>query len=840
MQLLLFDPQAKSGLGGDGGGGGSAADQVLPGGESPKQPSKRGRASASATGSGGRASGAARGRSSGDGQGRGGGSARSRASSALCVLCQANPRSGNNPYCKEDKKEYQALRKDAQENNKLGLLESALKDMVIFRKILQDYREQCQPNATANGWARPPYDFTRVQEIIRKATVVRHGGKSHMVDYFDVVDIFKNKRMDETAAYAYFRKLCNDPALETDELGLNPHFPKRVEWRETGLKSWYDEVSHEQQTFRSSRDMKAAASDEAFYRMSDSMPDSNSSFDHPRFSKLMNAAGLSNNRHSNPDRQDTPVKKERREALASPERVKSGGGVAPSSGQAGVATRRLLAHDEQMSSFQVAAKALALQLNSAKAEVKGLRDARKDADFADYLSIIDERIEVGELVIEGVVCLTRPAVVLQVHEESSASDTAAQQDQKIQNKIGDLSCKPFDAVQDLKSFRRVQIDLFSMRKVSDEESLKKLLGSIMAALPLFHELVASLKVACEDLDKAKKERSRREKKVERQLAAEAKKAAKKQQVDKEKQSVEAEQKQAAQVAGTLQVEVYPFTAPTSVGTHMKTFATWSEAKGDETQDLLQFPFCVQGAGEIADFLDGSQCARISGKIGLFKSKWMHAAAVVNTGRTQSRLSKHTEPITSLLNEVVKAPVCDLPEPLSRLSGIAMFGVAKGNSSFQPDYLFMNCLRYSWEGDRSVVAIPGDAFLKWGREKNLLSSGAATTLTELQELGENHVDEAAVKEMLDSGVQLVHAHLGPKSAIYTPGGHYLWETVHSNVAGLRYSFVDSAGAFVQDISQLTLGGDEHGTTLKQLREWRCSKEASVAPSADAAPAPEGSD
>ena len=167
----------------------------------------------------------------------------------------------------------------------------------------------------------------------------------------------------------------------------------------------------------------------------------------------------------------------------------------------------------------------------------------------------------GELVIEGVVCLTRPAVVLQVHEESSASDTAAQQDQKIQNKIGDLSCKPFDAVQDLKSFRRVQIDLFSMRKVSDEESLNKLLGSIMAALPLFHELVASLKVACEDLDKAKKERSRREKKVERQLAAEAKKAAKKQQLDKEKQSVEAEQKQAAQVAGALQVEVYPFTAP---------------------------------------------------------------------------------------------------------------------------------------------------------------------------------------------------------------------------------------------------------------------------------------
>ena len=56
------------------------------------------------------------GRGSAAGRGRGRGKA--RAAKPMCVICQVNPRTGNNPYCKEDKKEYDALRKDCIEQGK--------------------------------------------------------------------------------------------------------------------------------------------------------------------------------------------------------------------------------------------------------------------------------------------------------------------------------------------------------------------------------------------------------------------------------------------------------------------------------------------------------------------------------------------------------------------------------------------------------------------------------------------------------------------------------------------------------------------------------------------------
>ena len=100
----------------------------------------------------------------------------------LCAVCGANPRAGNNPYCKDDKKEYEALKKDCIAQGKEEVLDKALQDMVLFRKILQDYREQCQPQRNSKGRCRPPYDFTRVSELERRSTVVRRGGASDMKD----------------------------------------------------------------------------------------------------------------------------------------------------------------------------------------------------------------------------------------------------------------------------------------------------------------------------------------------------------------------------------------------------------------------------------------------------------------------------------------------------------------------------------------------------------------------------------------------------------------------------------------------------------------------------------
>ena len=57
---------------------------------------------------------------------------------------------------------------------------------MTFRKILADYRERCAVGRTDKGWERPPYDFSRIEEIMSNAHVAMKGGRSRMVDYFDI------------------------------------------------------------------------------------------------------------------------------------------------------------------------------------------------------------------------------------------------------------------------------------------------------------------------------------------------------------------------------------------------------------------------------------------------------------------------------------------------------------------------------------------------------------------------------------------------------------------------------------------------------------------------------
>ena len=79
----------------------------------------------------------AEGEAEGGGRGRGATRRSSSSKGKLCVLCNANPTSGNNPYCKEDKKEYGGLKKDAQRQGKTEIFEKALNDTVLLRKLLQ-------------------------------------------------------------------------------------------------------------------------------------------------------------------------------------------------------------------------------------------------------------------------------------------------------------------------------------------------------------------------------------------------------------------------------------------------------------------------------------------------------------------------------------------------------------------------------------------------------------------------------------------------------------------------------------------------------------------------------
>lgn len=305
----------------------------------------------------------------------------------LCAVCQANPRSGNNPYCKEDKKEYEALKKDCIKNHKQDTLDKALNDIVLFRILLQDYREQCQPVKCASGWQRPPFDFSRMSEIMRKRSVSRSGGASRMVDYFDVLEMFEKKRMSQGDADLYWRKLINNPILDTDEKGLNPEFPKRVEWVETGLKEWFKENAREQVTERHTKDMKAAATDEAFENMANSMVDDDG-FEH------LAVGGAKRSREE--EANATPKKSAKLDAAASSADGKVSPLGPPAASAAAVATGRLLAWEANQDQFKASVADLVASFKKGEKEA-AVSDEDKE-DFSDYLAIIGERMDLVKLI----------------------------------------------------------------------------------------------------------------------------------------------------------------------------------------------------------------------------------------------------------------------------------------------------------------------------------------------------------------------------------------------------------------------------------------------------------
>ena len=76
----------------------------------------------------------------------------------LCVICQEEPVTGNNPFCIQDKREHDALKKDAYANDRGELYEKAKLDPVLMGRLIADYRSMCSVSKSVNGWERPSYD----------------------------------------------------------------------------------------------------------------------------------------------------------------------------------------------------------------------------------------------------------------------------------------------------------------------------------------------------------------------------------------------------------------------------------------------------------------------------------------------------------------------------------------------------------------------------------------------------------------------------------------------------------------------------------------------------------
>jgi hypothetical protein len=633
----------------------------------------------------------------------------------------------------------------------------------------------------------------------------------------------------------------NDPSLEKDDKGLNPDFKTRVEWREEGIKRWFDEVGVETRTARSSADMKSGATDEAFKGLVSTMQNSDVSLDH--LQGLMNSTGFPSgsgtpitglpaaaSSSKDPLCGLSPAKRSRTSVAGwtdstSPASVRAGAEVTPTR-TGGVATGRLLAYEESSANLNRAACALAKAAHRARAVVAAGQDEVSQAAFKDYLDIISERLGLAEFILDGAMG-SDTGNKFKVTFQPASDAESPQLAEKIREKVDKLSFRPFDTIDEVLAVRELQRLACQLKKAPDEDTLKSSWAKISSAIPLLDELASAVAVSCEDLDKARKDRARREQKAEKAAKAEKAKAERKAKQAEEQKNRQGLGRQQAQ-ASNLVKNIVPFTAPLAVGKHLTVFETWADAKGKiaETKSLLEKPFVVTDATEVSKFLDSEQCAVMPGKMAIFGKRWRDADVVRDTSRTQTRLNKGVGSLAAFFDELVKPPdVNGLPEDLQRLTGIALYGVLKGLDSFQPDYLYTSTIRYCQEGERSIVAVPAGALLEWCVENDWVKAKAGQQkdwFQEFQDFGEKAISDSIVAAWVEQGMDIMHAQVGPKTCTYVPGGYYVWESTHSDSWGVRYTFITPSCPDLDKFVEMGLDSAKHDNakTLSQLSAWRC--------------------
>jgi len=233
--------------------------------------------------------------------------------------------------------------------------------------------------------------------MIRMSTVVRTGGRANIRvirDYLDVPEIFEMRCTTQAQAGAYWRKLLSNTDLEQDDLGLNPGSPKHLEWRETGMKEWFDEVSQHQQTARRSTEAKCG-SDAAMQEVAGQLGNLTSDFSHKRYEgDLKDVDGIPRSMHALEDK-SSPTSLSSGSPLAEGERA-----VLP---MASIATGSLLARDEADEAFRQAAKTIATQIEASRCAAQPYDDEALKNDFREYLNTVHVRIALAEIATEGVI-----------------------------------------------------------------------------------------------------------------------------------------------------------------------------------------------------------------------------------------------------------------------------------------------------------------------------------------------------------------------------------------------------------------------------------------------------
>ena len=130
---------------------------------------------------------------------------------------------------------------------------------------------------------------------------------------------------------------------------------------------------------------------------------------------------------------------------------------------------------------------------------------------------------------------------------------------------------------------------------------------------------------------------------------------------------------------------------------------------------------------------------------------------------------------------------------------------------------MDTMRYTVDGDRSMVAVKADDLLNWATSENYVKSDAADALEEMYDFGLKLIDARMAAAMQEAGVKLQHCHAGPGTCVHVPFDFYIWEVAHSDTTGLRLTHepVDIGGLATCAKLPLSVAANQHAAALREV-------------------------
>ena len=667
-----------------------------------------------------------------------------------CGFCQFRPCSGNNPYCKEDKKEHDALKKDAQKQGYIEKFNDARKCPVLFRKLIEDFRSLCGDKNSnikiGRGNSRPDYNWARYEHI--KAQVKRDmkGKRKEMLDWFDFEERFKKKRFSNEAVLDKWNWAVRN--CETDEGGENPDYAKRVRW--TIASYAVEEEGHEERT--------------SAVEWTDNMKITNPK-DFEAMSAQMHQAETT--------------------SAASPNKSPSGKGETE---ETDIGIARLREFEEWHEKFMLEVVGpFWRSFATAELDVKELNGFD---GMAEYAAVVMERIELMKAVADGFSASAWPKGLDKSHVKPT--------EDRLKGRVAELKLRPCTDPAELFSFKSTGVMIEELKVCEDLDTLKANTAQLVARQACYSQLQSKLKTSVIDFKRAHADRKSREDKKRKaeaaKLRAEAKKtarAAQKMRDVQEKDALQQRQDTAARAVTTIPGVCAMWTNGSAKSVGVLTFETDVEFKASASTVAFDVPFLIKQPTKLVEYIDSPGAGELMTKSVLFQQQFPDAEPSKLKGRCQKRCIKrdNIEGVIALLSDLTpeaKAPSQEIA--LVPYMQLAWYGILSNQKTCGQDYNGIPCFRYQLSGHREMFAMKIDDlesyYIKAKEIDGLMEQGSYEDFTQW---ALNSIEDADLVEFHRLGT-LFYANIPPKSVCYVPPHFFVWEATKSEkVHGLRFAF-----------------------------------------------------